>query len=163
MGGISQDVKRLKKKVEFLPFILWVFLTIYTFVALMAITMCFKKLEAGHIMSCDSWYKAPALVKSFSSLWDMRFLKSSAQNSRMLEFDCWVNVNILIIFSHIMNRFYLLVQTKSLNGFKCGWIIPNVYIKKCKNSQFFGAINFKASPSIYIYFFFFFLFFPWLS
>ena len=46
MGGISQDVKR--------PFILWVFLTIYIFVALMKITMCFKKLGVSHIMSWDS-------------------------------------------------------------------------------------------------------------
>ena len=40
--------------VAFLPFILCVFLTIYIFVALMKITMCFKQLEANHIMSWDS-------------------------------------------------------------------------------------------------------------
>ena len=49
MGGISQDVKRLKN-VEFLLFILWIFLTIYICVALMKITMCFKQLEASHIL-----------------------------------------------------------------------------------------------------------------
>ena len=42
------------KKVAFLPFILWVFLTIYIFVALMKITMCLKQLEVSHIMSWDS-------------------------------------------------------------------------------------------------------------
>ena len=50
MGGISQDVKR-QKNVGFLPFKLWLFLTIYIFVALMQITICFKQLEASHIMS----------------------------------------------------------------------------------------------------------------
>ena len=53
MGGTSHDVKRLKK-MGFLPSLFWVFLTIYIFVALMKITMCFKQLEASHIMSCDS-------------------------------------------------------------------------------------------------------------
>ena len=43
------------KNVGFLPFILWVFLTIYICVALMKINMCFKQLEANHIMSCDRW------------------------------------------------------------------------------------------------------------
>ena len=38
---------------------------------------------------------------------------------------------------------------KSLKDFKCGLIIPNVDIKKGKNSQFFGEITIKASPSIY--------------
>ena len=42
------------KNVGFLPFFLWVFLTIYNCVALMKITMCFKQLEAIHIMSWDS-------------------------------------------------------------------------------------------------------------
>ena len=42
------------KNVGFLPFILWVFLTIHIFVALMKITFCFKQLEASHIMSWDS-------------------------------------------------------------------------------------------------------------
>ena len=53
MGGFSQDVKR-QKKMGFLLFILWVFLTIYIFVALMKLIMCFKHLEASHIMSWDS-------------------------------------------------------------------------------------------------------------
>ena len=47
MGGISQDVKTIKK-VRFLPSLLWVFLTIYICVALMKITMRFKQLEASH-------------------------------------------------------------------------------------------------------------------
>ena len=42
------------KNVGFLPIILWVLLTIYIFVALMKIIMCFKQLEACHIMSWDS-------------------------------------------------------------------------------------------------------------
>ena len=42
------------KNVEFLPFILWVFLAIYIFVALIKITFYFKKLKASHIMSWDS-------------------------------------------------------------------------------------------------------------
>ena len=53
MGAISQDVEKAKN-VGFLPFTLWIFLTIYNFVALMKITMCFKQLEASHIMSLDS-------------------------------------------------------------------------------------------------------------
>ena len=53
MGGISQDVKRLEMW-DLLSFILWVFLTIYIFDALMKINMCFNQLEAGHIMSWDS-------------------------------------------------------------------------------------------------------------
>ena len=52
-GGTSQDVKRLNK-MGLLPSILWVLLTIYIFFALLKITMCFKHLEASHIMSCDS-------------------------------------------------------------------------------------------------------------
>ena len=39
--------------VEFVPFILQVFLTINIFVALMKITMYFKQLETSHIMSWD--------------------------------------------------------------------------------------------------------------
>ena len=42
MGGISQDM------------ILWGFLTIYIYVALVKIPMCFEQLEANHIMSKDS-------------------------------------------------------------------------------------------------------------
>ena len=41
------------KNMGFLPFFLWVFLTFYFFVALMKITMCFRQLEANHIMSWD--------------------------------------------------------------------------------------------------------------
>ena len=52
MGGTSQDVKRLKK-LGFLASILWVFLTIYIVFVLMKINMCFKHLEASHIMSFD--------------------------------------------------------------------------------------------------------------
>ena len=55
MVGISQDVKKTKN-LEFLPYILWVFVTIYIFVALRKITMRFKQLEASHIMSLDSLY-----------------------------------------------------------------------------------------------------------
>ena len=40
------------KNVDFLPFILLG--TIYISVALMKITMCFKQVEASHIMSWDS-------------------------------------------------------------------------------------------------------------
>ena len=53
MGGTSQDVKRLKK-MGFSTSILWVFLTIYIVFALLEINMCFKHLEASHIMSYDS-------------------------------------------------------------------------------------------------------------
>ena len=52
--GRNQSGCEKAKHVEFLPFILWVFLTIYIFIALMKITMCFKQLEASHIMSWDS-------------------------------------------------------------------------------------------------------------
>ena len=50
MGGIRQDVKRLKN---------WDFYTLffglsYIFVALMKITMSFKQLEASNIMSWAS-------------------------------------------------------------------------------------------------------------
>ena len=41
MGGISQDVKR-QKNLGFLHFILCVFLTIYIWIALMKITVCFN-------------------------------------------------------------------------------------------------------------------------
>ena len=41
------------KNVGFYPCILWVFMTIYTFVALMKINMCFRQLKARHIMSWD--------------------------------------------------------------------------------------------------------------
>ena len=57
---------------------------------------------------------------------------------------------ILIIFLHIMTRFYLKVQMKSVEDFKCGWIILNVDIKKGENSQLFGEITIKVSPPIYI-------------
>ena len=52
--GRNQSGCEKAKKVGFLPSILWVFLTIYICFALMKITMCFKHLEASHIMSCDS-------------------------------------------------------------------------------------------------------------
>ena len=52
--GRNQSGCKNAKEVGFLPSILWVFLTIYIFVALMKITMCFKQLEASNIMSCDS-------------------------------------------------------------------------------------------------------------
>ena len=42
------------KNLGFLPYILWVFLTIYISTALMKITMCFNYLEASHIMSRNS-------------------------------------------------------------------------------------------------------------
>ena len=38
---------------------------------------------------------------------------------------------------------------KSLKDFKCGLIIPNVDIQKGENSQVFGEITIKGSPSIY--------------
>ena len=50
----NQSGCELAKNVGFLPFIRWVFLTNYIFVALMKITMCFKQLEASHIMPWDS-------------------------------------------------------------------------------------------------------------
>ena len=59
--GRNQSGCKKAKHVEFLPFILWVFWTIYIFVALMKITMCFKQVEASHIMSWDSRYQCPAL------------------------------------------------------------------------------------------------------
>ena len=40
----------MAKKVEFLPSILWVFLTIYICCAFMKITMGFNHLEASHIL-----------------------------------------------------------------------------------------------------------------
>ena len=52
--GRNQSGCEKAKNVGFLPFILLVFLTIYIVVALMKITMCFKQLEASHIMSWDS-------------------------------------------------------------------------------------------------------------
>ena len=53
MGGTSQDVKRLKKSGIFTVCTLG-FLDHLHFFALIKITMCFKHLEASHIMSCDS-------------------------------------------------------------------------------------------------------------
>ena len=51
--GRNQSGCEKAKKLRFLPFILWVSLTIYIFVALMKISMCLKQLEASHIMSWD--------------------------------------------------------------------------------------------------------------
>ena len=42
------------EKVGCLPSIHFFFFTIYIFVDLMKITMCFNQLEASHIISCDS-------------------------------------------------------------------------------------------------------------
>ena len=52
--GRKQSGCEKAKKVEFLVSVLWVFLTIYIVFALLKINMCFKHLEASHIMSCDS-------------------------------------------------------------------------------------------------------------
>ena len=52
--GSYQSGCEKAKNVGFSPFILCVILTIYIFVALMEITMCFKQLEACHIVSWDS-------------------------------------------------------------------------------------------------------------
>ena len=49
MGGTSQDVKRPKK----MGFLLWVFLTVSIFYV-MNITVCFKHLEASHIIIADT-------------------------------------------------------------------------------------------------------------
>ena len=54
--GRNQSGCEKAKNLGFLPFILWVFLTIYIWIALMKITMCFYCLEASHIMSWNSWY-----------------------------------------------------------------------------------------------------------
>ena len=53
MGGTSQDVKRLKKW-DFLPQYFGFFLSIHIVFALLKINMCFKHLEASHIMPFDS-------------------------------------------------------------------------------------------------------------
>ena len=52
--GNNQSGCEKLNNLGFVPFNLWVFLTIYIFVALMIITMCFKQLKASHIMSWDS-------------------------------------------------------------------------------------------------------------
>ena len=52
--GRNQSGCEKSKNVGFLLFIHWAFLTIYIFVALMKITMCFYQLEASHFMSWDS-------------------------------------------------------------------------------------------------------------
>ena len=64
MGGLTTSQSELiwgnqsgckkAKTVEFLLFMLWVFLTIYICVALMKITTFFRQLEASYILSCDS-------------------------------------------------------------------------------------------------------------
>ena len=54
--GRNQSECEKATKVGFLPCILWVFLTIYIFIVLMKIPMCFKHLGASHIMSFNSWY-----------------------------------------------------------------------------------------------------------
>ena len=59
--------------------------------------------------------------------------------------------DFLITFFHIMTHLYLQVQMKSLEDFKWGWIIQNVYIKRGKNSKKFGDITIEASPPIYIF------------
>ena len=53
MGGISQDVKTLKL-CNFYPLFFFGFLDHLHFCCFDKITMCFKQLEARHIMSCDS-------------------------------------------------------------------------------------------------------------
>ena len=52
--GRNQSGCENAKNVGFLTIILWVFLTIYIFDALMEITMCLKQLEVSHIMAWDS-------------------------------------------------------------------------------------------------------------
>ena len=52
--GRNQSGCEKAKKVGFLASILWVFLTFYIVFALLKINMCFKHLEASHIMSFDS-------------------------------------------------------------------------------------------------------------
>ena len=68
----------------------------------MKITMCFRQLEASHIMSGIAVTKAQlsAFKLSKKLFLFMRYdiLKLSTQNSRKFEFDCWVNAKI---FDHI--------------------------------------------------------------
>ena len=52
--GRNQSGCEKAKNVGFLPFILGAVLTINIFVNLMKIPMCFKQLEASHIMSWES-------------------------------------------------------------------------------------------------------------
>ena len=54
--GRNQSGCKKAIHVGLLLYILWVFLTIYIFVALIKITIFFKQLEASHIFSWDSWY-----------------------------------------------------------------------------------------------------------
>ena len=91
VGGTSQDVKRLKKKRFFLPSIFLVFQTIYTFLDLMKMTICFKHLEASYILSCDT--KA--------QLFQFRRLKKiSTKKSRKFKFNCCVNAKKNHIFAY---------------------------------------------------------------
>ena len=52
--GRNQSGCEKARNVGFLPFIIWAFLTIFIFVALMKLAMCFKQLQASHIMLWDS-------------------------------------------------------------------------------------------------------------
>ena len=49
-GRNQSGCEKTKKKVGFLPSTLWILLAIYICFALMKTTMCFKHLEASHIM-----------------------------------------------------------------------------------------------------------------
>ena len=51
--GKNQSGRKKAKKMGFLPFTFWVFLTTYNCLAWLGITVCVKKLEASHNMSFD--------------------------------------------------------------------------------------------------------------
>ena len=61
--GKNQAGCEKTKKLEFLQFTYWAFLSTYNFLAWLGITICVYKLEASHNMSLDSWYSS--LVLSF--------------------------------------------------------------------------------------------------
>ena len=67
----------------------------------------------------------------------MKIWKFLTQNSRRFEFGRWVNATIFWSYFCILRlastyRFWW----NHLKDFKCGWIIPNVDVKKGKHSQF---------------------------
>ena len=149
MGKTSEDMKWLKKNGILTLYTLGI-LDLLNFLALMKITMCFRHLEASHIMLSDLNY-----VKSSSSLWDRTLKKMPNKISRKFEFDCWVNATTFWSYFCIL----WLVLPKGLDEFIKRlqmWLnIPQCGHKEGQKLPFFWRTNHQGeSFHVYIYIFF---------
>ena len=103
-------VKRQKNAVFLLFIFFLIFFTIYTFVDLMKITMCFKQLEARHIISLDGLYYCPDFKLNKKLFYFMRYDILKIVNSKYKK----VWIRLLSECKDILNIFFFVAYYDSL-------------------------------------------------